>query len=95
MTLDMDILKCGNCEELKIGVHASALGLAVVMGVYNAAAWLVRRETHLAVNAILYTGLAVWEREHVAHHLAELRPQATPLRIVEPEPPVPTERIAA
>ena len=90
MTLDLDILKCGNCEELKLGVHAGALGLAVVMGLYNAAAWLVRRETHLAVNAILYAGLVAWEREHVAHHLAELRPAAPP-RAVEPEPPAPIE----
>ncbi|HYM22278.1 MAG TPA: hypothetical protein VEU08_03695 [Vicinamibacterales bacterium] len=86
MTLDLDILKCGNCEELKIGVHAGALGLAVVMGVYNAAAWLVRREPHLAVNAIFYAGLVAWEREHVAHHLAELRPPRPRLRVVEAEP---------
>jgi len=94
MTVDLDILKCGKCEELKIGLHAGALGLAVVMGVYNAAAWLVRRERHLAVNAILYAAMVAWEREHVAHHLAELRPRPTALRAVEPEPPAP-EQLAA
>jgi hypothetical protein len=73
MTLDLELLKCGNCEELKTGVHATALGLAVVMGLYNAAAWLRRRDAHLAINAVLYAALTVWEQQHVAHHLAELR----------------------
>jgi len=88
MTLDLDILKCGNCEELKIGVHAGALGLFAVMGIYNAAAWMARRERHLAINAVIYAALIAWERQHVAHHLAELRPAASP-RAVEPEPPAP------
>ena len=43
MTMDLEVLKCGNCEELKAGVHAAALGLFVVMGAYNVAAWLSRR----------------------------------------------------
>jgi len=75
MSLD-DFLHCGHCEPLKAGVHATALGLFVVMGVYNVAAWLRRRERHLAINAIVYTALSAWERQHVAHHLAELRPAA-------------------
>jgi hypothetical protein len=73
MTMDLEVLKCGNCEELKFGMHATALGLAVVMGMYNAAAWLSRREAHLAVNAVLYAALTAWEQKHVAHHLAALR----------------------
>src|SRR6266508_839722 len=73
MTMDLDVLKCGNCEELKAGVHATALGLFVVMGLYNVAAWLSRRESHLAVNAVLYTMLTAWEQQHVVHHLAELK----------------------
>jgi len=43
------------------------------MGVYNAAAWFRRRERHLAVNAVLYAALTLWERQHVSHHLAECR----------------------
>ena len=70
--LDIKLLKCGNCEELKLGVHGMALALAVVMGAYNAAAWLLRRDKHLAVNAVLYTTLAAWEVQHVAHHWSEL-----------------------
>ena len=88
MTLDLPVLKCGKCEPLKLGVHAGALGLAALCGVYNAAAWLSRREIHLAVNTVLYTALTIWEHQHVMHHLAELRrPEDTDVR--------PDETIAA
>jgi hypothetical protein len=73
MTMGLPILKCGNCEELKLGVHATALGLAALCGLYNAAAWLSRREQHLAVNAVLYAALIAFEQRHVAHHIAEMR----------------------
>jgi len=73
MHMQLDVLKSGTSEGLKAGVHATALGLAVVMGAYNAAAWLRRREPHLAVNAVLYAALMAWEQQHVAHHLAALR----------------------
>src|SRR5256885_16534271 len=73
MTMDLKVLKCGNCEPLKLGVHATALGIAALCGVYNAAAWLSRREQHLAVNAVLYAALIAFEQRHVAHHIAELR----------------------
>ena len=81
MTMDLKVLKCGNCEELKLGVHALALGVAALCGVYNAAAWLSRRERHLAVNTIMYAALIAFERQHVSHHIAELR------RPVEPDAP--------
>src|SRR5215470_1829980 len=73
MTMDMKVLECGNCEPLKLGVHVAALGIAALCSAYNAAAWLVRREDHLAVNALLYGALIAWEQRHVAHHIAELR----------------------
>jgi hypothetical protein len=73
MTMDLKVLKCGNCETLKLGVHATALGIAALCGLYNAAAWLSRREQHLAVNAVLYTALIAFEQRHVSHHIAELR----------------------
>jgi hypothetical protein len=90
MTRRLTVLQCGNCEPLKLGVHAGALGLSVVCGLYNAAAWLARRETHLAVNAVLYTALSFWEQQHVAQHLAEMRrpPRAVP---AAPEVDVPEE----
>jgi len=61
-------LQPGEGEMLKGAVHAAVCGLALVCGVYNAAAWLTRRERHLGVNAVLYAGLAVWEAAHVRHH---------------------------
>ena len=69
----LTVLDGGSCEALKLSVHAASLGLAVVMGGYNAAAWLRRREHHLAANAVLYTALIALEYHHVAHHLALLR----------------------
>jgi hypothetical protein len=69
----LTVLNCGSCEALKLGVHAATLGLAVVMSAYNAAAWLRRRDQHLAVNALLYTALVAWEQHHVLHHLGLLR----------------------
>ena len=85
-----DVLQCGSYEEIKVAVHAGALALAVVMGVYNAAAWLSRRQRHLAINAVLYAALTAWEQRHVVHHLRELRrPNPTEVDsppMTEPEP---------
>lgn len=65
----LKILYPGNCEPLKAAFHGVAFGLAAVMGAYNAAAWLRRRQSHLAINAAIYLAAAVWEQRHVAHHL--------------------------
>ena len=69
MTLALPILRTGSCEPFKAGVHGAALGLAVVMGLYNAAAWMHRRERHLWINALIYCLACEFERRHVAHHL--------------------------
>jgi hypothetical protein len=98
MTMDMKVLECGNCEPLKLGVHAAALGIAALCTVYNAAAWLVRREDHLAVNALLYAGLIAFEQRHVAHHIAELRRPANgaaPAAAVAESAALPESAIAA
>jgi len=71
--MQLPVLQCGSCEPLKASVHGTALGLFAVMGLYNAAAWLARREQHLAVNAILYAALTAWEQQQVAHHIEALR----------------------
>jgi hypothetical protein len=71
--MELRVLQRGSCEPLKAGVHAAALGLFAIMGLYNAAAWLSRRQRHLAVNAILYSTLTLWEQKHVARHLEECR----------------------
>jgi hypothetical protein len=73
MTMDLKVLQCGNCEELKLGIHATTLGLAALCGLYNAAAWLSRREQHLALNTVMYAALIAVEQRHVAHHLAAIR----------------------
>jgi len=87
MDVDLKILQCGSCERLKTGVHALALALAAVMGAYNAAAFLKRRQPHLGINALLYAAMFAWERQHVVHHLAEIRPRAVaPLSQEPPEP---------
>ena len=92
MTMDLNVLKCGNCEELKLGVHGLTLGLATLCGLYNAAAWLSRREQHLAVNAVLYAALIAFEQRHVSHHIAEMRrprqEPAAPVAAVEPVDPI-------
>lgn len=62
MEMELRFLQCGSCEPLKLGVHAGAFGLAVVMGLYNAAAWLRRREPHLVINAVVYAALTAWGR---------------------------------
>jgi hypothetical protein len=89
------VLKCGSCEPLKASVHATALGLSALMGLYNAAAWLSRRDTHLAVNAVLYTMLAAWEQHHVAHHLALIRRASLDERLLEEVLPSADAQIAA
>jgi hypothetical protein len=73
MRTRLTVLQCGECEPLKAGVHAAALGLFAVMGLYNTAAWLLRRERHLGVNAVLYSVLTLWEQHHVTHHVARMR----------------------
>jgi len=63
------ILQCGNCEPLKAGVHGVVLGTAALCALYNLAAWVARRQTHLAVNTVLYGTIVAWEATHVRHHL--------------------------
>ena len=65
----LEILDSGNCEPLKAVVHGVALGLSALMATYNGAAWLRRRQSHLAVNTIIYLAAVFWERRRVADHL--------------------------
>src|SRR2546421_12636104 len=98
MNTPLRVLQCGSCEPLKLGVHGAAFGLAVVMGLYNAAAWLSRRERHLAVNAVFYVALTAWEQHHVAHHIAILLAAAravSPTNGAATEAAVGTDRLDA
>ena len=53
--------------------------MSLAISAYNTAAWLKRRERHLAINAIVYTLATVWEHRHVVHHLIECEPAAPPV----------------
>jgi hypothetical protein len=82
----LPILYPGSCEPLKAAFHGVALTLAAVMGAYNAAAWLRRRQSHLALNAVIYFAAVFWEQRHVTHHLFPCLPApATPEVEVEPD----------
>jgi hypothetical protein len=72
----LKVLYPGSCEPLKAAFHGAALALAAVMGAYNAAAWLRRRQSHLAINAAIYLAAVVWEQRHVAHHMCLCLPPA-------------------
>jgi hypothetical protein len=55
------------------------------MGAYNAAAWLARRDVHLAINTVLYTALTLWEQQHVAHHHALRARKSPPVQAADPD----------
>jgi hypothetical protein len=79
---DVKVLDSGRCEPMKAAVHGVLLLTMGVCAAYNAAAWIRRRQRHLAVNAVIYSAGILWERCHIAHHLAacgsEKAVQATP-----------------
>ena len=66
---EIEVLNPGRCEPLKAAVHGVLFTTAAVCCAYNAAAWLRRRQRHLAVNTVIYTAAVFWERCHIAHHL--------------------------
>src|SRR2546422_294001 len=86
---------CATSAPLKVGVHAGALGRAALCGIYNAAAWLSRREMQLAVNTVLYTALTIWEQQHVVHRLAELRRPQTEAPLAQRTTAEKIEEVAA
>jgi len=73
MTMDLKVLKCGKLRRAQARVHALALGVAALCGLYNAAAWMSRRERHLAINTVMYAALIAIEQQHVVAHIAEFR----------------------
>ncbi len=76
-----EMLNVGQCEPLKAAVHGVVLATVAVCAVYNAAAWLKRRQRHLAINAIIYGAACLWEHSHVMHHLAECTPVTGPVLV--------------
>jgi hypothetical protein len=78
-----EMLDVGACEPLKAAVHGVLMATVAVCAAYNTAAWLKRREPHLAVNAIVYTLATFWEHAHVVHHLIDCpRPAPPALHLV-------------
>ncbi len=67
---DVKVLDSGRCEPLKAAVHGVLLATMGVCAAYNAAAWIRRRQRHLAVNAVIYSMAVWWEGCHIVHHLA-------------------------
>lgn len=67
---EVTVLESGRCEPLKAAVHGVLFATVAVCAVYNGAAWLRRRQRHLAINAVIYSAAMVWERCHIAHHLS-------------------------
>ena len=64
-----DMLDSGACEPMKAAVHGVLMATVAVCAAYNTAAWIKRRQNHLAINAVIYSAAILWERCHVVHHL--------------------------
>ena len=74
----MSLWHCGEYERVKASVHGTACALGVVMAGYNATAWLIRRERHLAVNTLVYAAAIWWEGRQTHHHWNRIaRPRIT------------------
>ncbi len=64
----MTFLEHGEKEALKGAWHGGLLVFATGCAIYNLAALIQRRESHLAVNAAVYGALVVYEGAKVMHH---------------------------
>ena len=63
----------GEREGVKGGVHGAACLIASAMAAYNIVAWCLRRETHLGINAVVYSLAVGFEVKQTMHHLQHLR----------------------
>ena len=79
-----EMLNVGKCEPLKAAVHGVLMATVAVCAAYNLAAWLKRRQRHLAINAVVYGLATLWEHAHVTHHLVECQPLQQPSRASRP-----------
>jgi hypothetical protein len=71
-----EMLDSGQAEPLKAAVHGVVLAAVAVCAAYNVAAWIKRRQRHLAVNAVVYCAAVWWEHSQVLHHLSVCEPAA-------------------
>ncbi len=72
-----EMLDSGQCEVMKAVVHGVLMATVGVCAAYNTAAWLKRRQRHLAINAVIYSAAVWWERCHVMHYLRDCAPPVT------------------
>ena len=73
----------GHAEPFKGVVHGLAGGLCGMMFAYNTAAWLFRRERHLASNAFVYGFAILFELVQTRRHLVpDAAAAALPGRVV-------------
>jgi hypothetical protein len=72
------IWESGCWERSKAGVHGAACALAAVMAGYNALAWFMRRERHLALNVVVYSIAACWEVKQTSRHVERFAQDARP-----------------
>lgn len=61
----------GESERFKGLIHLCMFGLAVTCTGYNLMASCSRRDTHLAVNAVVYAGLSWFEARQILRHLKD------------------------
>ena len=69
-----EMLDVGQCEPLKAAVHGVLFATVAVCAAYNAAAWLKRRQPHLAINAVVYGAAVCGNMRTCMHHLVECGP---------------------
>ena len=65
----MRLFNSGEQEPLKIAVHGSLLALVAVCAGYNAIAFCLRRDRHLAFNVAVYGALVALEVRQVKRHM--------------------------
>ena len=59
----------GHAEPVKGAVHGLAAVVCGLMFAYNTAAWLFRREPHLAMNALVYGSAILYEGVQTHRHV--------------------------
>ena len=60
----------GHAEPVKDAFHGLAAVVCGLMFAYNTAAWLFRREPHLAINALVYGSAILYEGVQPHRHVA-------------------------
>jgi hypothetical protein len=70
----MKLLRPGCYERTKAAAHVGLGLFAAVCCGYNIAAFILRKEKHLARNAVVYGALVALEAMQVRHHCAPPKP---------------------